>query len=318
MAAAAVNVGGVAYISRAVQVVARKDSRFAKAMVARETIQMNGNNIDTDSFDSTDPNYSTGGLYDPAKAKDNGDVSTTSGLTNALGVGNANIRGHVSTGPSGTVSIGANGVVGSAAWHDGGNKGVEPGWSRDDMNVWLPDVEKPWEGGAVAPSSGTVTGAVYTLVLSGGNYEMASLDLRKDETIAVTANSVLYVTGDLTMLGRIDIMPGARLELYVGGANATIGGDGVNNTGQAASFVYYGLPSNTSLKLPSNGDFTGAIYAPSADFSLSGGGSAAFNFSGACVTRQISVNGHYDFHYDESLGKFGPGKDYVIFSWVEL
>jgi hypothetical protein len=82
--------------------------------------------------------------------------------------------------------------------------------------------------------------------------------------------------------------------------------------------LYYGLPSNKNLDLPSNGDFTGAIYAPSATLKLNGGGSAALNFCGACVMREIAVNGHYKFHYDESLGKFGPWKEYVIISWVEV
>jgi hypothetical protein len=316
--ASAVNVGGVSYISRTVQVLAKREPRWSKAMLAKDTISMSGNGIDTDSFDSSDPNYSTGGLWDPAKRKDNGDVATNSGFTNALGVGNANVRGRISTGPGGTVNIGPNGVVGSNPWHDGGNSGIEPGYSRDDMNIWIPDVEVPWTGGALPPISGVVTGATYTYLLAGGNYELATLTLKKDERIAVTAKSVLYVKGDLTMLGRIDIMPGATLELYVGGANAVIGGEGINNTGQATNFQYYGLPSNLYLDLPSNGDFTGAIYAPSVDLKLNSGGSSTLNFSGACVTRSIHLTGHYNFHYDEALRKAGPWKDYVIVSWVEL
>jgi hypothetical protein len=105
--------------------------------------------------------------------------------------------------------------------------------------------------------------------------------------------------------------------MYVAGANADFGSSGINKTGKAANFIYYGLPGNTSVALASNGDFTGAIYAPSASFKLSGGGSTAQHFSGACVTRTISVNGHYQFHYDEAL-RFGPWQDYVITSWVEL
>jgi len=120
------------------------------------------------------------------------------------------------------------------------------------------------------------------------------------------------------MLGQVDIMPGATLRLYVAGASANLGGSGINNKGRATNFVYYGLPSNTGLSLPSNGDFTGAIYAPSVDFKMNGGGSAVLHFVGACVTKTIHVSGHYAFHYDESLRIYGPWKDYVIISWVEL
>src|SRR2546422_6550719 len=38
--------------------------------------------------------YSTNGRYDPAKAKDEGDVATNSGLVNTINVGNADIKGR--------------------------------------------------------------------------------------------------------------------------------------------------------------------------------------------------------------------------------
>ena len=77
-------------------------------------------------------------------------------------------------------------------------------------------------------------------------------------------------------------------------------------------------PSNTSIKFGGNGGFIGAIYAPQAILTLSGGGSTDLHFSGACVTRSITINGHYKFHYDEALGATGPESLYVITSWVEL
>jgi hypothetical protein len=318
LAAAAVNVGGVQYIARAVQVVAKKEGMFSKAMVAKDQIDMTGNGSGTDSFDSTNPLYSTNGMYDPTRARDNGDVATNSGLTNSIGVGNADIKGHLETGPGGTASVGANGTVGSLAWHNAGNNGIEPGWARDDMNIYLPDVQLPFTGGAFAPVSGTVTGAVYKYLLTGGDYEISSLTLGSSERLAVTGNATLLVDGNVTITGGIDIMPGGSLKLYVAGPSATIGGTGVNNTGRATNFVYFGLPGNTSLTLPSNGDFVGCIYAPEVALKLSGGGSTMLHFVGACVARSIKVNGHYTFHYDEALRGSGQWQDFVIISWVEL
>ena len=49
-----------------------------------------------------------------------------------------------------------------------------------------------------------------------------------------------------------------------------------------------------------------------------GAGNSVQNFVGACVMRSITINGHYSFHYDEALGKFGPPSDYIIISWIEL
>ena len=318
MAAANIDVRGTDYIRRAVQVFAAKQGRFTKAMVARQRISMNGNNILTDSFDSTDPEYSTGGLYDPAKAKDGGDVATLSGLNSALGVGNANIKGRVQTGPGGTVDVGANGVVGSLAWHAAGKTGIQPGWWFDDLNMSFEDVEKPSLGGSLLPGSGTVTGLVYKYLLNGGKFALSALNISSRERIAVTGPSTLIVEGDVDVRGAIDILPGGSLNLYVGGASAYIGGAGVNNTGTASNFVYYGLPTNTKLVLPSNGDFTGVLYAPNATLALNGGGSAPVNFSGACVMNSIAVNGHYKFHFDEALKAHGPWLDYVIYAWTEL
>jgi hypothetical protein len=297
--------------------VAEKKGFFNNAMTARLKIDMNGNTIETDSFDSSDSAYSTGGLYDPAKVKDKGDVATTSGGTNIINVGNANIKGHLRTGPGGTTGLNANGVVGSLAWHLAGNKGVQDGWATDDMNTYFEDVIRPSDAGSSAPISGVVTGQVYKYLLTGGTNVLSSLSISGKEKIGVTNHTVLIVDGNVDIKGGIEIYPGGSLTLYVGGASATIGGTGVNNAGQAGTFTYFGLPSNTSLNLPSNGDFTGAIYAPSADLKLSGGGSTTLHFTGACVVRNITVNGIYKFHYDEALAKSGS-QYFVIVSWIEL
>src|SRR6185369_2222809 len=56
------------YVYRTVRVMTSADAMFAKGMVAKSRIDLNGNNIHTDSFDSTDPLLSTFGLYDATKA----------------------------------------------------------------------------------------------------------------------------------------------------------------------------------------------------------------------------------------------------------
>src|SRR5919109_3281794 len=112
------------YLKRKVRVNAKRDPIFTKAMLAKGQINLNGNKVATDSFDSTDPKASTNGKYNPALARDNGDVATNSGLIDSLDIGNANIRGKVSTGPTGSVSVGSNGTVGSKDWVAAGNRGI--------------------------------------------------------------------------------------------------------------------------------------------------------------------------------------------------
>jgi choice-of-anchor A domain-containing protein len=78
----------------------------------------------------------------------------------------------------------------------------------------------------------------------------------------------------------------------------------------------YGLQGVTSITLSGNSSFVGAIYAPEAVLTLNGGG-AANNLIGAAVVNSVTLNGHYDFHYDTYLGG-NQNSSYVVASWQEL
>ena len=311
------NGGGLLPTPRTIVVTTVNAALFAKGIVAKGQIDLAGNNIRSDSYDSMDPNHSTGGRYDAAKSKDKGDIATNSAVIDSLNVWNAEIYGKASTGPGGTVKIGSNGSVGSKAWVDGGNKGIEPGWSTDDMNVEFPDVEVPFSAGwSVLPVAGG-----YTVgALGSGNYEMHSLIMGGTSKMVITNDVVLYVKGGIHISGGacIEILPGASLQLYMGGSSAIIGGNGImNHNSSALSFSYWGLNSNTSVSMSGNASFTGTLYAPNAMMTLGGGGSSTYDFAGAVVAKQVKMNGHYQFHYDEALGNFGPRRGYTIVSWNE-
>lgn len=310
------------FIARRVRVTTQGGSMFTKAMVARGQINLNGNNIATDSFDSQNPLYSTGGQYDPAKRRDNGDVATNSGLVNSLNVGNADIYGKVSTGPGGSVSVGSNGGAGSLAWHGAGNNGIQPGYSSDDMNVSFPDVAAPFAIG-LPPAPGNVSGTNYNFVLSNGNFQMSSFSMSggANNRMLVTGNARLYVTGNVSLSGSssIVIAPGASLKLYVAGASTSLGGNGVvNGSASATNFSYFGLPSNKTVSFSGNAAFTGTIYAPSAALSLGGGGNNSYDFVGSTVSNSVQMNGHFKFHYDEMLGRQNNGAAFYIASWNEF
>ena len=155
--------GNINYFGRGVRVRTRQDFIFSRGIVAKDSIDMHGNNVRTDSFDSTDPNYSTNGMYYAAWARANGDVAVNASVTNSLSVGDADIYGHVSTGPHGSISMGLQGSVGSAAWHAAGNQGVEAGWAKNNMNVGFPEVQPPFTGGAYTPSGGWITNTTATV-----------------------------------------------------------------------------------------------------------------------------------------------------------
>ena len=310
---------GASPISRAVQVNTSSNAAlFAVAMVAKDKVDFKGFNTATDSFDSANTNLSSNGRYDPAKARDKGDVASTYGLVN---VGNAKIKGKLQTGPTGSSSFGSNGSVGSAEWVNGGSTGIQPGWLANDFNADFPDVLEPFSS-AFSPVSGNVDGTNYNYVLGTDNYLMTSLTLKSKEIMYVNGNAVLYVTGDVLMQGngttpsQIVIGTGGSLTLYVGGASAVF--TQVNNLGNAKSFNYYGLPSNTTVSFGGNAALIGSIYCPNADFTIGGGGNDVYDFEGSLMAKTIKMNGHYNFHFDENLARSGPSRGYVATSWKEL
>ena len=313
---------------RRVFVQTRNTPVFPVPMAAIGQINLNGNNITTDSFDSASSLHSILGQYPlgfPAMTKDNGTVVTLSTLIDSLSIGNANIKGKVKTGPNGTVAIGPNGSVGSKAWVEGGNNGIQSGYSADDFNVDFPNVVLPsgtWSAAPAAPNpKPAINGVTYdTYFFTSGNYQVNGLPGKV--YIATNAQVTLHVTGNVGLSGqdRIDISgANASLTIYMAGSSfSTSGNASINNLSKnAMSFALYGLPTCTSISLGGNAALSGTVYAPQAAFALGGGGNNPYDFVGASVSKTVTMNGHYNFHYDENLAVVGPSRGYVPTSWAE-
>ncbi len=133
-------------ISRAIRVKCSKASLFLGAMVARHKIDMNGNNVLTDSFDSADPAKSTSAQYDPTKAGNRGDVASNDGVVNTVAIGNANIYGKVYVGPGGSATVGVNGGIGEHSWQ-ATHTGIEDGWFFNNANYTFPIIKLPYNSG---------------------------------------------------------------------------------------------------------------------------------------------------------------------------
>lgn len=474
-----VNVASATNISRAIRVRTYKGSSFLAAMVAKHKIDMNGNYVTADSYDSSDATKSTGGRYDATKAQDNGDVASNDGIVNAVSAGNANIYGHVSTGPGGTVQIGVNGAIGTHTWQ-ATHTGAQSGYVLDNANFTFPDVSLPYSGGlypgpgdivsmigtttnsisivgtnvapgtppagqyygpvtihtnsststnypgsqpnlvtntswltvttypgniagistncvsyttvtaypgsqrcmttncsspavkiknqpttnycGVAPWQGqgadnnwwyyypiasytyanvlSYTYPVYTYSYSTYTYDYViyyavplyqtnhydHVIVSGDYYYAPTFNGSTYVSGTarlvlpsgLNMSGGdlMTIANGAALTIY-SGDDTTVSGQGVLNvSGRAASFTVYSMGDDFTLN--GNGTFTGILVAPYADVRMNGGGTGLDDFSGALLANKITMNGRFNFHYDEALGRLGGTGRYLITSWDEL
>lgn len=471
---------GMEVVQRSLKVLTDPISVFQKALLTKGPMNLNGNGVAVDSFD---PSLTPGGRYDINFRNSKGDIATAQ-ITNALGVGGANIYGTVSTPYGGNVSVANNGAVGSVEWQEAGGTGIQQGWSRDDLNVKINDaslpngfnpvtmsgsgmtftnittnytaatnvsttypsppysyvvtnttptvtsslppsqpyigsiqtntvitnsVSKPSTGSytgllttntatvtaATVPGAGTYIGSISTNVDNNvtspnkpadGTYIAGSLkqkgngDWQYDQykytyssitgysysyitgytynritsygavnlttpvystnidsyqyvfpsgdwqvaditgNVLVTGNARVLVTGSINIAGQksIKINNGASLTIYMQGADASIKGQGVaNDNADARTFSYVGLPSNTSVAIGGNGQFTGTIYAPQAALSLGGGGSNDIDFTGAAVVNTVHMNGHFKLHFPEDLAARDPISAYVVKLWVE-
>jgi hypothetical protein len=302
------------YITRAVQVVCRRN-QVPGGLSSPGPITFSGSSR-VDSFDSSDPSASTGGAYDPAKAKTNVKVSSNSSAAPAVAVGSGQIYGTVVTGPGGTATYSSSGSIGDAAWHSGGNVGFQPGSVTHDANMSFTDVSPPPTGGAFTslPLGGTVGGVAYTTVFTSGTYDLSLLKISSAPGAVITGDVTIYTHGEFTISGSglLRIAPGAHLKMYVGG-KMTVSGSGVlNDTQLAENCEVYGLPTCTSATVSGSGAFIGTVYAPQAALTISGSG----GFVGSVAAGSATLSGGAAFHYDEALSR--AKQPYIAFSWNEL
>jgi hypothetical protein len=305
-------------LGRKVQIQTVLSTLFSAAMVAKQGITFKGNNCVVDSFDSSNPLYSTGGLYDVTKRKANGSVGTDSSIVSEISVQNANIYGKAMTGPGtvqSAVSVGSQGAVGDASWN-ASHTGVETGFWSGDFNVNIPDVPAPAASASLPAAS---NGVIY---LTAGAY-LATSDPGKQ--ININGSVILWVTTSYSPNIVFNTNnPNANLALYVGATSGSsvslsLGGNGtLNYPGYARNLQIYGLPSCTGISFNGNAGFTGTIYAPEATVSGGGGGNNTQDTSGAIIANAISANGHWNYHYDESLGTNGPSRGWIPKNWTEL
>lgn len=276
---------------------------FSRAVTALERVVLSSTlGIGTDSFNSTNPLFSTSGLYDSTKALANGDIACVQPIVDLHG---AKIRGYLATGPQGTnnfIVLGNNGLVGDWEWS---GPGIQPGHYRSNFNVYLPDVMLPsyaWSPPTITNLNQSVDGTNYQYAFgNSGDYLVNGISGR----IYVGSNAIvrLYVSGDAT--GGVLIEQGGELTVYMGGESCTFGDGVVNRNMSARSFQYFGLPSNTSLSLGWRSNGGALVYAPQADLTITAGTTLSHLY-GAMVSKSLRVTGRWQCHFDESLVSAGP------------
>jgi hypothetical protein len=300
------------FISRTVQVTAQTAPQQLPMGMIANSITFGGT-LGVDSYDSSDPNLSgTNGVYDPNKNSDQALVAST-GQGFALG-GSSHVLGFVETAPGGLVTTRGAASVGDKNFTGKGIQRSPTNHFSATFTNAIPPVSAPFDS-ADAPQPGQVTlpgettPTSYNYVLNGGNYMSGSLDSGGlNTTVVVTAPSVLYVTGNIS-LNKVVLAPGAKLDLYM--ANPVISFSPTLVNGTPPQFKVYGLPSVNSISL--GGSFTGVIYAPSSTL-IAEGNLALF---GSITGDVFDCHGTFDFHYDAATQKLAIMPPVTILSWNE-
>jgi len=314
-----------------VTVTSQQVSPFSVGLGAVDNINMNGNGASSDSWNSHINGLSTNGTYNSSLTSSNGDVGSINGVVN---IGNHTIEGNLYLGPNATYTSGTNQITGTIYY---------------DYNIQFPDVTLPTtdtNGNSISwqtvptsytyatniTSSGHGANTVYTTnitatatghtITSTGYYTVNdSADITVNPGVTVTldvkTNSFtpnnVNLNGGMTNSGSVVIYQESGSISLAGNS----GGGAVN--GRPENFVVFGMTNVTSITLSGNSSFIGAVYAPEATLTLNGGGNAN-NLQGSVIVNSVTLNGHYDFHYDLALANWilGVNRGYIPVSWQEL
>jgi hypothetical protein len=274
--------------------------------VAKRDIVLDGNTY-ADSYISTDPLYSTDGMYDPAKRRDNCGMASVSSLTPAIATGTCEIFGTAATGFGGTVT----GNVGDGLWL-AANDGLQPGHVSDDFNMAIPDVAWPptnWVVTALPSNNQTNDdGKVYQYILPQGDYVFTGNTSPSGNGWLIKGKVRIHINGDYrsTLNGpAITLATNSSLELYLGGEMDLGGQTVINPTGLTSHCMIFGLNSCSAAVYA-------RIYAPYAYVEISGG----FDFFGSVVSDRMKFSGTSALHYDEALQPGVP--EFRVVAWEEL
>ena len=288
--------------TRRIEIIARPQTPFSRAIVAAAP---SGNPVSVplvDSFDSTDTTNYPGGLYTsgPRNANPNIGRNATVYVNAPISTFNANLYGSLETN-GGTVAK-TNQISGAVS---------------NNVSLTIPPViAPPWKVTASGPAPAILTAGTMASP-SHGSYSSAN-----NITVVLPAGQTkgeasIYVTGDVT--GGITVSPGVTLKIWFEG-NFSMKARDIDNLNNNSAFLQlYGVdpPAGQTRSFDIGSGNPGYTYfvldAPAYDFSVVGNP----DFVGAFIVKTLSGNGNTTWHYDEALASAGITTTYQRASWVE-
>lgn len=321
-------------VEKWIEVQLRKTSKFSNGLVAKDTINFNGNSASVDSWRSDpDNNPATPPIpYSAGVRRDSGSVGSISVSVNALAVGNADIWGYASTGGA-LPNVGPNGLVGpfgtSSGTMDMSRVSTDFTTSFDPVTAPAATYNLYISGGSSVISNNESLPRAGDPVSADGYYYIQADSVNfTNKVLTITDKVVLKLTNTGTAIdigggsGELRINSGAELQVY-GEGKMKISGNGIMNGGttnatanQPSKCQFYGTKTTGTqeIEIAGNGVLSAVVYAPQGSVKINGNG----DVSGSIVAKDITVVGNAAFHYDESLANFGGNNPYRVSKWKEL
>jgi hypothetical protein len=303
------------FIKRAIFVTTQATNATGKpGMISKGKITMQGN-AKIDSYDSSNPLYSSNGVYVASKKRDKGYLASNSRTANDVLIKeNTEVAGNFGSGSVNILKIESPAAVGDSNFVWGGSSsGVQAGHHETGLNLSF-SFEPTFAGGAAVP--GVIDNSTYNL--TGGDYKINNLTIKgASGKLNVTATSRLLVTDDFYIqdAAKITIASGAELKLIVGKQIYFQGDAQANWGGKPEQFKVYGLSTSVQSYIQGNAKVASVLDAPNSKLDMSGNA----ELSGSAVAGELVLQGDFKFHLDEALANGSPGGGVIsIVSWQEL
>lgn len=175
-----------------------------------------------------------------------------------------------------------------------------------------------------SPGGGTATySMVITNRIQNTNNVYYSISTLNQSLYVDAPYVVLYCTNGIDYSGNGDYLTlntNADVSIYTTG-NVNMTGQATidNGADYAHAFNLYDVAGYTNLSLSFKGQGIGTayIYTPNSSLSFSGSG-GTYGVVGCVFCNNITINGNYNFHFDESLNQSTPSDQFLPTMWQEV
>ncbi|HEU6448810.1 MAG TPA: hypothetical protein VFV23_10285 [Verrucomicrobiae bacterium] len=161
----------------------------------------------------------------------------------------------------------------------------------------------------VIPNRPEATNSIY--------YAMNTIDGSGNKIFVDSPYAVVYVTNGMSS-PIVTVNTNASLTIWCGG-DITFGTTLYNATACARALTINDIAGKPiSITGNGNASFIAKLFVPSASVKLGGGGSDTIDIIGEISCNNAWFNGHFNLHYDESLGAISEAKQIVATGWKEV